>query len=209
MTTTRQLADDLYLDVAVVGPMSNNAYLLREASGRALLVDAADDAPALLDLVSGVTVETIVTTHRHHDHVQALAELAAATGARTVAGRPDAQAIEQATGVACEPLWTGDSLTLGRRTISVVGLVGHTPGSIALVVDAGEAGVQLFTGDSLFPGGVGKTGSAEDFTSLLDDVERELFARHGDDAVVWPGHGDHTTLGAERPHLAEWRERGW
>ena len=76
-------------------------------------------------------------------------------------------------------------------------------------MDPGEGVVQLFTGDSLFPGGVGRTGSAQDFTSLLDDVERELFGRYGDDTVVWPGHGDRTTLGAERGQLDEWRARGW
>ena len=209
MTTTHRLADDLYLDVAVVGPMSNNAYLLRDATGRGILVDAADDPETLAELVSGVTVETLVTTHQHHDHVQALAELAQLTGARTVAGRPDAEAIQRATGVACDPLWSGDTLRLGQRVLQVHGLVGHTPGSIALAVDPGEGVVQLFTGDSLFPGGVGRTGSAQDFTSLLDDVERELFGRYGDDTVVWPGHGDRTTLGAERGQLDEWRARGW
>ncbi len=209
MTTTHQLADDLYLDVAEVGPMGNNAYLLRDASGRAVLVDAADEAETLRELVADVTVETIVTTHRHDDHIQALAEIAAQTGARAVCGRPDAEAIEQATGVACEGLWSGDTISLGQRSITVIGLMGHTPGSIALALDPGEGAVQLFTGDSLFPGGVGKTSSPADFTTLLDDVERELFGNHDDLAVVWPGHGERTTLGAERGQLDEWRERGW
>ena len=65
------------------------------------------------------------------------------------------------------------------------------------------------TVDSPFPGGVGRTGSPRDFTSLIDDVEHKLFDRLPDETWVYPGHGDDTTLGAERPHLAEWRERGW
>ena len=66
-----------------------------------------------------------------------------------------------------------------------------------------------FVGDDLFPGGVGKTWSPEDFTTLIDEVETKIFGRHPDDTHVYPGHGNDTTLGAERPHLPEWRERGW
>ena len=90
----------------------------------------------------------------------------------------------------------------------MVGLVGHTPGSIALAYTAGGA-PQLFTGDSLFPGGPGKTHVKEDFTSLMDDLERKIFEAFGDDTVVHPGHGDDTTLGTERPHLAEVARAGW
>ena len=86
-----------------------------------------------------------------------------------------------------------------------------SPGSVALALrPAGERkAVQLFTGDCLFPGGVGKTWEPGAFEELLGDVTSQLFGVYGDDTVVYPGHGDDTTLGAERPHLAEWRERGW
>ena len=69
--------------------------------------------------------------------------------------------------------------------------------------------MHLFTGDSLFPGGPGKTNSPEDFTQLMDDLESRVFAVFGDDTWVYPGHGADTTLGAERPSVPEWRERGW
>ncbi|MEL4357286.1 MULTISPECIES: MBL fold metallo-hydrolase [unclassified Luteococcus] len=206
---TVHLAPGLTLRHVAVGPMSNNAYLVSDAEGRALLVDAAAEPDVLRELVADVTVETILTTHRHHDHIGALAELAGATGAQTVCGRPDAEAITAATGVPCEPLWTGDQLALGQHRFGIIGLVGHTPGSITVVVRPDASPVQLFTGDSLFPGGVGKTGSPEDFTSLLDGVTSQLFDIFDDDTVVWPGHGEPTTLGAERPHLDEWRQRGW
>jgi hypothetical protein len=62
---------------------------------------------------------------------------------------------------------------------------------------------------SLFPGGVGKTWKEGDFEKLLGDVTSRVFNIYGDSTVVYPGHGDDTTLGAERPHLGEWRERGW
>ncbi|MGO4956400.1 MBL fold metallo-hydrolase [Luteococcus sp. Sow4_B9] len=209
MTRTIPLADDLELRTTVVGEMGNNAYLLVDASGEALLIDAANDADALTDLVGDARVTTILTTHRHPDHIQALAQMAERTGARQVCGSPDAAAIEQATGVHCEGLWTGDEVQLGQHHFAIVGLVGHTPGSITVVVHPAGGPVQLFTGDSLFPGGVGKTGTPEDFTSLLDGVTTQLFEVFGDEAVVWPGHGEPTTLGAERPQLDEWRARGW
>jgi len=91
----------------------------------------------------------------------------------------------------------------------VLHLRGHTPGSIALRYDDPEGHTHLFTGDSLFPGGVGRTWSDEDFRTLLGDVEERVFGSMADDTWVYPGHGSDTTLGAERPSLGEWRERGW
>jgi glyoxylase-like metal-dependent hydrolase (beta-lactamase superfamily II) len=99
---------------------------------------------------------------------------------------------------------------MGVNDLTVIGLRGHTPGSVALLWRGGDDGDHLFTGDSLFPGGVGATrGDPERFRSLLDDVEQRIFAELPDETWVYPGHGDDTTLGAERPHLGEWRERGW
>ena len=194
---------------AVVGPMGNNAYLLTDA-GEGLLIDAADEAATLLALVGDTPVTRIVTTHRHRDHVAALAAVASHTGARLVAGEPDADAIAQAAGVTIDDrVWDGDTVRVGNVELEVVGLVGHTPGSIALVYRPADGPAHVFSGDALFPGGVGKTNSPEDFDSLYGDVTAKLIDRLGDDTIVSPGHGDPTTLGHERPHLGEWRERGW
>lgn len=191
-----------------VGPGDNNAYLL-DGGADLLLVDAADDASTLLDVLGERPLATIATTHQHRDHWQALAALAR-SAARLVAGTPDAEAIAAGAGVTTpDGLWDGDTVAFGDEHLDVVGLVGHTPGSIVLAY-RGEGGpTHLFTGDSLFPGGAGRTRSPEDFTSLMDDLEAKIFAGYDDDTVVHPGHGDGTTLGAERPHLAEWRARGW
>ena len=195
--------------ISVGGPMDNNAYLLQAQDGATILIDAANDSPRLLKLIGHEPVDTIVTTHRHADHWQALAAIAEHTGARLVAGRPDADAIERDAGVRdIERVWDGDTVELGQESLTVVGLVGHTPGSIALAYTSGEV-PHLFTGDSLFPGGPGRTHFEEDFTSLMDDLEHKVFGAFGDDTVVHPGHGDDTTLGVERPHLADWRSRGW
>lgn len=191
-----------------VGPMDNNAYLLQTSAG-SILIDAAHSADKLIKVIGDRPLSMIITTHAHGDHWQALAEVAEATGAKLVAGRPDVDAIADGSGVSdIRGVWDGDRLPLGEEHLEVVGLVGHTPGSVALAYTA-DAVTHLFTGDSLFPGGPGRTRSPGDFTSLMDDLEIKIFGRFDDATVVHPGHGDDTTLGAERPQLGEWRARGW
>jgi glyoxylase-like metal-dependent hydrolase (beta-lactamase superfamily II) len=202
----RELAD-LRLTKVSVGPMDNNAYLLecRETGERAL-VDAADDAETLVALLGDGRLEQVVTTHRHRDHWQALAAVVEATGARTAAGRPDAEGIPVGADVLLDD---GDTLRVGHVELQVVALAGHTPGSVALRYDDPGGHPHLFTGDSLFPGGVGRTTDPEDFSSLIDDVEQKIFDRMPDETWFYPGHGKDSTLGAERPSLPEWRARGW
>jgi glyoxylase-like metal-dependent hydrolase (beta-lactamase superfamily II) len=192
-----------------VGRLSNNVYLLRcTASGEGLLIDAADEAPRIREMVTfdGPPISAILTTHRHPDHWQALATIADEAGAAIYAGDADADALPVAVD---ERLQHSDTITVGDLTLDVIALRGHTPGSVA-VLYRDPAGVpQLFTGDSLFPGGVGKTTTPADFQSLIDDVEQRIFDVLPDETWVYPGHGDDTTLGVERPHLGEWRARGW
>jgi glyoxylase-like metal-dependent hydrolase (beta-lactamase superfamily II) len=196
-----------------VSEMANNAYLLTDTgtgpgAGRSVLVDAAAEPAALLALVADADLRAVVTTHGHWDHHRALPEVVSATGAETIAHPADAGDLPVPVTRTVEH---GDTVPVGDQTLEVVHLRGHTPGSIALVWRGPEgAGTHVFTGDSLFPGGVGNT--QEDparFTSLIGDVEARLFDVLPDDTWVYPGHGKDTTLGAERPHLGEWRARGW
>ena len=199
----------LMITKLAVSDMANNAYLLRDtASGEALLIDAAAEPEALLALIDGADVRTVVTTHGHWDHHRALPQVVEATGAVTVAHAADAADLPVPVR---RTVGHGDTVTLGGQSLEVVHLRGHTPGSIALVWRGpGTAGTHVFTGDSLFPGGVGNTQKdAVRFASLIDDVEARLFGTLPDDTWVYPGHGTDTTIGTERPHLAEWRERGW
>ncbi len=198
----------LIISKMAVGPYDNNSYLLRcRETGEQLLIDAAAEPERLLDLVGADGVTAIVTTHQHGDHWQALGEVVAATGAVTMAGRLDAPGIPVATDVLIDD---GDEIAFGAITLTAVHLVGHTPGSIALIYDDPEGQPQVFTGDCLFPGGVGNTWEdPERFATLYDGVVTKLFARMPDETWVYPGHGADTTLGAERPSLDEWQARGW
>ncbi|MFJ8739945.1 MBL fold metallo-hydrolase [Embleya sp. NPDC127516] len=203
----RELANLMITKVAV-GPYDNDAYLLRcRATDRQLLIDAANDASTLITLVGDGGLAKVVTTHRHQDHWQALAEVVTHTGATTVAGRADAEAIPVPTDVLVDD---GDTIAFGAIELRAIHLVGHTEGSVALLYDDPKGHPHLFTGDCLFPGGVGNTfGDPAAFDRLIDDVEHKLFDRLPDETWVYPGHGNDTTLGAERPSLTEWRERRW
>lgn len=193
-----------------VSAMHNNVYLLTcSATGAQLLIDAADDPARIQALIAEGTgrLDAIVTTHQHWDHTRALAEIAAATGARTYAGADDADALPVPPDVR---LSDGDTVTFGEITLDVIHLRGHTPGSVALSYPDPDGHAHIFTGDSLFPGGVGNTkNEGQSFESLYADVTSRIFDRYDDDTWIYPGHGADTTLGVERPHLAEWRERGW
>jgi len=220
-----RVLDEIEIRKVAVGPSANNAYLLTcRGSGAQLLVDAAAEPDRLLALVregsGSARLDLVVTTHRNLDHVGALASLVAVTGAPAAAGAPDADAVTEATGVpVARPLHDGETLVLGHLALEVVALRGHTPGSVTLayrepahasVPGSVPGRVHLFTGDSLFPGGVGSTSNDPvRFAQLYTDVTTRLFDRFDDATWVYPGHGRDTTLGTERPHLDEWRERGW
>lgn len=217
--------DEIEIRKLAVGPLANDVYLLTcRRTGAQVLIDAADAPDDVLALVREgsptARLDVVVTTHRHLDQLRALASIVAVTGATTAVGGPDADAVAEAADVhVVRRLRHGDLVRAGDVVLEVVALRGHTPGSVALTyrepaeVRAPEAvagRVHLFTGDSLFPGGVGSTGhDPARFERLLADVTERVFDRYDDATWVYPGHGADTTLGAERPHLDEWRERGW
>ena len=202
--------DTLTIRKCSVGALDNNAYLLTcRSTGAQLLIDAADDLPRLQALVGegGERLDTILTTHQHWDHVRALRGLAEWSGAATAAGADDSDALPLAP---TRRLEHGDVIDVGAARLEVVQLRGHTPGSVALAYRDPAGHAHLFSGDSLFPGGVGNTSNpGQSFESLYADVLARVFEVYDDATWVYPGHGDDTTLGAERPHLDEWRERGW
>jgi len=175
----RRTAGKLEITKVAVDPqMSNNCYLLRcLETGDQVLIDAADDAPRLLALVGDAGLTTVVTTHQHWDHHRALAEVVSATGATVVAGEPDADAITEQTDVTVDQrVGAGDQVPVGTCSLTVIPVAGHTPGSICLLYDDGTGSPHLFTGDSLFPGGVGNTqGDPDRFHQLIGDVSERIF----------------------------------
>ena len=200
------MTNTLELHRISVSEMDNNCYLL-VAGDEALLVDAADDAPAILALAerAGAKITAVLTTHRHPDHHRALVAVLEETGATHYASFLDSPALPATVDVELEQ---GDVIEFAGHELPVSVLRGHTPGGAALSAQI-DGRTHLFVGDSLFPGGLGKTTSESDFVRLFKDVKERIFDVHGDDAVVHPGHGDDTTLGAERPHLDDWWERRW
>ena len=200
-------AHGLRITKLAVGPMENNAYFLRcSNTGDTLLIDAAAEPDRLLETRGDGLLITVVTTHQHPDHWQALEAIVGITQPNVLAHPDDASGLPIPV---TETVDDGDVISFGDASIEVIHLRGHTPGSIALLYTGDPERPHLFTGDSLFPGGPGKTTSPENFTSLMDDLESKVFARLPDETWVYPGHGNDTTLGVERPHLAEWRARGW
>jgi len=206
----RRDLQQLTIRKASVGDLANNVYLLTTPhTGRQLLIDAAADPARVMSLVheGGDTLDAIVTTHQHWDHHRALAEVVASTGATTAAGEADADALPV---IPARRLAHADTLELGEINLGVIHLRGHTPGSIALVYDDPHGHTHIWTGDSLFPGGVGNTDKdPERFAALIDDVQTRIFDVYDDDTWIYPGHGTDTTLGAERANVQQWRERGW
>ena len=209
-----RLTTDLEITKISVGPMDNNAYLLRDRkSGETLLIDAANEPERLIELTGG-KLDNVLTTHCHADHWLGLEQVVAATGATTYAAEPEVTEIPIATDVA---LHDGDKIRLGDTTLEVAWLTGHRASylehvstSAALIYRDPDGSAHVFAGDCLFPGGIGNTcDDPAAFTELLNDVAQKLFAALPDKTTVYPGHGADTTLGAERPSLAEWSNRSW
>ena len=189
-----------------VSEMDNNVYVVScTATGRSLLIDVADRAPRLLEALEDTDPVAAVQTHGHWDHIRAWDGVVAAG----IAIWGHAQDAPLFPAPLDRSLTDGEVLTVGELAIEVLHVPGHTPGSLLYVV-AGAARPHLFSGDTLFPGGPGNTfGSVAAHRQIMDGLEQRVFARLPDATQVHPGHGDDTTLGAERPQLQEWRARGW
>ncbi len=187
----------------VVGPMDNNVYVLRcRRTGEAMLVDAANEHEALLEVCQALGVRSVVETHGHADHIQAVPAVREA-GISVSVTAADADMLPS-----YDLLLEDDSvLEVGRLRVRTIATPGHTPGSMCFAV---EGTPLLLTGDTLFPGGPGATKyPGGDFPTIIRSIEERLFARFAPDTIVLPGHGRPTTIGAEAPSLPEWVARGW
>src|SRR5690625_5830785 len=171
-----------------VSEMDNNVYLITsKTTGAQVLIDAADEPDAIMELLESAAADTpcdldlvsVITTHEHWDHIRALPEIVERTKVPTSAGAPDADAIREATGIEAKvELRHGDKAQFPGIELDVIGLRGHTPGSVALVyVPNGDEPTTIFSGDSLFPGGVGNTwDDPQRLAPLRTDVTERSFS---------------------------------
>jgi glyoxylase-like metal-dependent hydrolase (beta-lactamase superfamily II) len=190
-----------------VEEMSNNVYVVScTRTGKAVLVDAAARADRLREALEDVDPVAVVQTHGHWDHIRAWEDLRADPGL-PVWGHPgDADLFPRPLD---RELGHHETFDVGDLEVEVLHVPGHTDGSLLYLVH-GDERPHLLSGDTLFPGGAGNTwGDPDRFAQIMDGLEREVFDRLPDQTWVYPGHGDDTTLGEERPKLPEWRERGW
>jgi glyoxylase-like metal-dependent hydrolase (beta-lactamase superfamily II) len=187
----------------VVGPMDNNVYIVRcRRSGEAMLIDAANEHEALLDICRSLNVNQVVETHGHWDHIQAVPAVREA-GISVSVTQADAGMLPS-----YDLILTDDEvLRVGDLRLRTLTTPGHTAGSICFAVEGTSL---LFTGDTLFPGGPGNTTfEGGDFDTIINSIDRRIFAKFSPDTMVLPGHGVTTTVGDEAPHLQEWVDRGW
>jgi glyoxylase-like metal-dependent hydrolase (beta-lactamase superfamily II) len=187
----------------VVGPVDNNVFVLRcKASGEAVLIDAANEHDKLLELCRRLDVRRVLETHGHWDHIQAVPAVRDAGYAVGVTAA-DAEMLDSYDFV----LEHDSVVEVGRLRLHTILTPGHTPGSMCFRLEGSPV---LFSGDTLFPGGPGATKfPGGDFPTIIESIDRLLFAPLPAETVVLPGHGDDTTIGTERPHLQEWVDRGW
>ncbi len=175
-----------------VGSFNNNSYLLRcTNTGTQVLIDAAAEPDRLLTLIGPGGLIGVLTTHGHRDHWDALAEVIAATQARTYAPTADVTAINVPTDQALEQ---GSSATFGDVTVKVLTTGGHTPGASMFFYDDPLGYGHLFSGDCLFPGGIGKTANPQDFATLFNAVKSQVFDVLSDTTWVYPGPVAYTHL---------------
>lgn len=194
--------DTVRITRVVVGPMVNNVFVVRcVETGEAVLIDAADEPDVLLALCEELNVSDVLTTHGHRDHIQAVPAVRRA-GHRVGVAQADAGMLPAHDFEIADD----DMIEVGQLRLHALHTPGHTPGSTCFKIEGSPV---LFSGDTLFPGGPGATrGNAVNFATIIRSIQQRLFTLP-DDTVVLPGHGGDTTIGAERPHLQEWIDRGW
>ena len=187
----------------VVGPVENNVFVIRcTSTGEAVLIDAANEHERLLELCRRLGVRTVLETHGHWDHIQAIPAV------RDAGYEVGVTAEDAAMLPSYDYLLEDDTvIEIGRLRLRTLHTPGHTPGSICFHV---EGTPLLFTGDTLFPGGPGATAyEGGDFETIIRSIEDRIFSRFDGSTIALPGHGLDTTIGAESPQLDEWVARGW
>ncbi len=193
---------DVEVHKVVVGPYENNVFVVRcRQTGEAAMLDAANEHELLLELCQGLGVRTVLETHGHWDHIQAIPQV------RDAGYEVGVTAADAAMLPSYDYILEDDKMIeVGKLRLHTITTPGHTPGSICFKL---EDKPLLFTGDTLFPGGPGATKfEGASFADIIDSIDNRLLT-YSPETIVLPGHGADTTIGAERPFLQSWIDRGW
>lgn len=191
--------DNVQIEKMELGPWSTNAYIVICLKTRnSVLIDAPDNAKEITAMLQGTNPKYILITHAHLDHIGALSELRSRLRIDVCAHGADSKALPSPPE---RLLNDGDVLFLGRVKIEVLHTPGHTPGSLCFRV-----GSHLISGDTLFPGGPGKTGTPGDFKQIFQAITSKIFILP-DDTKVYPGHGSPTELKKEKEEFTLFASR--
>lgn len=186
------------IKVGPLGPYSNNAYIIADrATKHALFIDAPIGSAKAIDLAKPYAVQRIVLTHRHGDHWAEIDAVKSGTGADAYCH--DADRAPYAKKVA-GTVGDADEIAIGETKVHVIHTPGHTPGSVCLLVPS-ERGDILISGDTLFPGGPGRSDSPAALQEMIASIKAKLLPL-AEDVAVYPGHGDNTTIGDAKKQFA-------
>ncbi|HEY81688.1 MAG TPA: MBL fold metallo-hydrolase [Dehalococcoidia bacterium] len=182
-----------------LGAFGTNAYIITcLKSGDSVVIDAPAEADKIIKRLEGTHPRYILLTHRHMDHIGALSELRSRLQIPLAAHPADASALSPAPEIL---LNDGDIISFGKVRLEVMHTPGHTPGSLCF-----KTGKYLISGDTIFPGGPGKTGSPADFQEILKSITSKILTLD-DDTEIYPGHGDKTVLKKEKEEFVIFSSR--
>ncbi len=191
--------DAIQIERLELGPFGTNAYIVICRKTRdSVLIDAPAEASTIMDRLKSTNPKYILLTHNHMDHIGALAELQARLKVPLAAHALDARNLPSPPEM---PLSDSNTVVFGNLKFEILHTPGHTPGSLCFKV-----GRYLISGDTIFPGGPGRTRSPADFKQIIEAITGKIFVLP-DDTQIYPGHGDFTVLKKEKDEFAVFSSR--
>jgi len=191
--------DEIQIERLELGPWGNNAYIIVcQQTGDSVLIDAPADASTIVERLQGTNLKYILLTHSHMDHIGALSELKSVLKVPLAAHAADSTRLPSPSEIL---LNDNDTVAFGKVKLEVLHTPGHTPGSLCFKIDK-----YLISGDTIFLGGPGKTGSPANFKQIIKSITEKIFVLP-DDTEIYPGHGESAVLKKEKDAFAIFSSR--